>query len=61
MKIATTVCPVCGSENLIAGYLNCDEEEAWRTVTCVDCSMCWDEVYVFSHNADVVTCAKLDF
>ena len=61
MKIATEKCPKCGSKKLEAAHLNCDEAEAWRTITCENCGMCWDEVYTFSHNADVVTTAELDF
>lgn len=61
MKIARETCPVCGSKKLEASYLYCDEEEAWRTITCEECGMCWNEVYAFSHNEDVVTCARLEF
>jgi formate dehydrogenase maturation protein FdhE len=61
MKIARQDCPVCGSENIKADYLYCDESSAWRSITCEECSMCWNEVYEFSHNEDVVTCAELEF
>lgn len=40
--------------------MNCDEEEAWRTIECKDCGFQWNEVYTFSHNEDIVTCAKLE-
>ena len=61
MKIATDKCPVCGSKELKAFYLNVDESSTWRTITCNDCGMCWNEVYTFSHNEDIVTNATLDF
>ena len=61
MKIATNECPTCHENNLKAGYLNCDKDSAWRTITCETCGMCWNEVYTFSHNADIVTDAPLGF
>ena len=62
MDIAAERCPRCGLRNyLIAGYLMCDEDSAWRNITCENCGMTWNEVYRFSHNEDVVTCTKLEF
>jgi predicted nucleic-acid-binding Zn-ribbon protein len=61
MKIAREDCPKCGSKNITADYLYCDDIEAWRTITCKDCKFMWNEIYVFDHNEDVVTCATLDF
>ena len=61
MKIMTEECPKCGSDELEADYLNCDETTAWRTITCPRCKFMYNEVFTFSHNEDIVTCAELEF
>lgn len=60
MKIASEKCLQCGSDELRAHHVYCDEDTAWRTIDCKDCGFQWNEVYTFSHNEDIVTCAKLD-
>jgi formate dehydrogenase maturation protein FdhE len=61
MNIARETCPKCESDSIVAEFLNCDETEAWRTIACMDCDFMWNEIFTFSHNEDIVTCAKLDF
>jgi predicted RNA-binding Zn-ribbon protein involved in translation (DUF1610 family) len=60
MRIASQNCLNCGSKDITADYLNCDEVSAWRTIECNECGFQWNEVYTFSHNEDIVTCAKLE-
>lgn len=59
MKIASQKCLQCGSRDIRGHYMNCDEESAWRTIECEKCGFQWNEVFTFSHNEDVVTCAEL--
>ena len=54
-------CPVCGCELLEYGDFYHDGLSFWQTAECTECHMMWNEVYEFSHNEDVVTCATLDF
>lgn len=38
-------CPVCDSDNIEAGHIEVDGDEAWSMVHCYKCGARWNDIY----------------
>jgi len=47
------VCPVCGGKDIEGEMVDIDAGYAVQRISCLDCTSCWDDVYILTGYANL--------